>query len=153
MKRTQKPANQITYKGILFGGLVGFVVGKGWMGALFGAIVGYNLERELRRRKISAARYAGEAFARQAAQHRRDPGASGVPAAVPDPLAEAYRLFGLSSSASDGALKHAYRTLAKKYHPDALRAQGLSENAIRSATETMSKLNAAWSLIEKARHL
>jgi DnaJ like chaperone protein len=46
-----------------------------------------------------------------------------------------------------------YRKLAKKYHPDILRANGLSDEAIQKATEAMSQVNAAWSLIEKARRL
>lgn len=138
-------------KGIIFGAIVGFLVGKGWLGAGIGALVGYNIEREMRRRKISAARFAGEAFARQAAARRNRAGADGAP--PPDPLSDAYALFGLNPSASDTALKQAYRALAKKYHPDALRAKGLSDETVRNATDAMSKVNAAWSLIEKARRL
>lgn len=148
-----KPTNrpETCWKGILFGALAGFVVGKGWLGAGVGALVGYNLEREMKRRKISAARFAGEAFARQAAS-RRNAGNGGTPA-IPDPLADAYALFGLKSTASDEVLKQAYRSLAKKYHPDALRAKGLPDAVVQKATDSMAKVNAAWQLIEKARRL
>jgi DnaJ like chaperone protein len=152
MGKDGKKSGDLYWKGILFGALIGFLVGKGWVGAGVGAVVGYNIARELQRRKISAARFAGEAFARKAAAHRA--GAAGAtPPAVLDPLSDAYRLFGLDASASDSALKHAYRALAKRYHPDTLRAQGLSDAAIQKATDTMSKVNAAWSLIEKARRI
>ena len=68
-----------------------------------------------------------------------------------DPLAEAYAVLG--ASASDGAeeLKGKYRELAKKNHPDALRAQGLPEEMIGKATERMSRINAAWATIRSAR--
>lgn len=151
MKTKAPPKNEACWKGILFGAVTGFVIGKGWLGAGLGAVIGYNIEREIKRRKISAARFAGEAFARQAASRRN--AAAGNGSALPDPLADAYALFGLKSSASDEALKHAYRALAKKYHPDALRAKGLSDAVVKKATDSMAKVNAAWQLIEKARRL
>ena len=48
-------------------------------------------------------------------------------------------------------LKRKYRELAKKNHPDALRAQGLPEEMIGKATERMSRINAAWATIREAR--
>ena len=70
-----------------------------------------------------------------------------------DPLAEAYAVLG--ASASDGAdeLKRKYRELAKKNHPDALRAQGLPEEMVGKATERMSRINEAWAKIKEARGL
>ena len=68
-----------------------------------------------------------------------------------DPLQEAYSIIG--ASADDGAdvLKRKYRELAKKNHPDALRAQGLPEEMVGKATERMSRINEAWALIKEAR--
>ena len=68
-----------------------------------------------------------------------------------DPLAEAYAVLG--ASANDGAdeLKRKYRELAKKNHPDALRAQGLPEEMVGKATERMSRINEAWARIKEAR--
>ena len=68
-----------------------------------------------------------------------------------DPLAEAYAVLG--ASANDGAdeLKRKYRELAKKNHPDALRAQGLPEEMVGKATERMSRINEAWATIKEAR--
>ena len=48
-------------------------------------------------------------------------------------------------------MKRAYRAKAKKYHPDALRAQGLPDEMVDRANDMMAKLNAAWSEIERAR--
>ena len=71
--------------------------------------------------------------------------------AARDPLQEAYSVIG--ASASDGAddLKRKYRELAKKNHPDALRAQGLPEEMVGKATERMSRINEAWARIKEAR--
>lgn len=68
-----------------------------------------------------------------------------------DRLAEAYALIGVSPDASDDEVKRAYREKAKKYHPDALRAQGLPDEMVNKATDMMAKLNAAWDEIERAR--
>ena len=68
-----------------------------------------------------------------------------------DSLADAYAVLG--ASANDGAdeLKRKYRELAKKNHPDALRAQGLPEEMVGKATERMSRINEAWTRIKEAR--
>ena len=88
-------------------------------------------------------------FASQRLGGRRGAGAS----ASRDPLADAYAVIG--ASAADGAddLKRKYRELAKKNHPDALRAQGLPEEMVGKATERMSRINEAWATIREARGL
>ena len=48
-------------------------------------------------------------------------------------------------------LRRRYRELAKKNHPDAMRAQGLPEEMVGKATERMSRINAAWETIKEAR--
>ena len=68
-----------------------------------------------------------------------------------DPLKEAYAVLGASAQDSVDELKRKYRELAKKNHPDALRAQGLPEEMVGKATERMSRINAAWATIKEAR--
>ncbi|MBQ5794729.1 MAG: J domain-containing protein [Kiritimatiellae bacterium] len=122
------------WKGIAFGALAGGLFGKGYIGAVFGALLGHRIEEYLRRR-------AGK---------RRSAGAF-----VYDnsPLADAYAELGVKSSASDSEVKRAYRSLAKKFHPDAVRSQGLSEEAATKADERMKRINRAWGVIKDARGL
>lgn len=80
-------------------------------------------------------------------------GSSGSGRSAPprDGLAEAYMLLGVDRNATDDEVKRAYRLLAKKYHPDALRAQGLPEAMVGKANERMAKINSAWALIKLSR--
>ena len=68
-----------------------------------------------------------------------------------DALAQAYATLGVSPSANDADVKRAYRELAKKNHPDLLRAQGLPEELVGKATEKMGRINEAWSVIKERR--
>ena len=70
-----------------------------------------------------------------------------------DPLSEAYAVLGASEGDSNEELKRKYRELAKKNHPDALRAQGLPEAMVGKATERMSRINDAWATIKASRGL
>jgi len=79
---------------------------------------------------------------RLAGGHRTEPA---------DELGDAYRILGASASDSPDELKRKYRELAKKNHPDALRAQGLPEEMVGKATERMGRINSAWSTIKAAR--
>ena len=68
-----------------------------------------------------------------------------------DPLKDAYAILGASANDSTDELRRKYRELAKKNHPDALRAQGLPEEMVGKATERMSRINEAWATIKEAR--
>ena len=70
-----------------------------------------------------------------------------------DDLSEAYAVLGATPADSNDALKGKYRELAKKNHPDALRAQGLPEEMVGKATERMSRINAAWEAVKRARNM
>ena len=80
-------------------------------------------------------------------------GSDGQAYSARDNLSDAYSQLGVSSSASDDEVKKAYRSLAKRYHPDTLKAQGLPDEMVARANERMSKINAAWSAVKKERGL
>lgn len=64
---------------------------------------------------------------------------------APDP----YEIMGLTPKASDAELKKAYRSLVKKYHPDAL--HGLGDKALNEAEATFRKIQDAYEEICKSR--
>ena len=92
--------------------------------------------------------FTPEAFARIAAQ-------SGVslPSSEPpkDKLAEAYTVLGVSQTATADEIKKAYRSLIREHHPDKLMAQGAPKEYLDTATETMKRINVAYSEICKAK--
>lgn len=75
----------------------------------------------------------------------------GASASGQSALERAYAKLGCSPDDSDAKLKSAYRKLAMKYHPDRLRAEGLSEALLKKATGSMAEINAAWDLIKSSR--
>jgi len=68
-----------------------------------------------------------------------------------DPLDYEYEELGCSSASTNEELRTAYRNLAKKLHPDILRAQGMPEALMSKANARMARINAAWDKIKKAR--
>lgn len=63
----------------------------------------------------------------------------------------AYKILEISSSASDDEVKKAYRTMAKKYHPDKL--QSKDPALIKGAQEKFLKVQQAYEAIQKERGL
>ena len=59
--------------------------------------------------------------------------------------------MGCQPDATDEAARRAYRTAAKKYHPDVLRAGGMPEAEARKASAMMAKVNEALERIRKER--
>ena len=125
----------LLWKGIAIGGALGFIVGRGIWGAIFGAMIGYQIHQRIVPGRMRSSR------SRRGASHRR----------APDPLAAAYSVLGARPSDSAQELTRKYRELAKRHHPDALRARGASEESIAKATERMSRINASWAEIRSAR--
>lgn len=70
-----------------------------------------------------------------------------------DTLAEAYKVLGISSSASDAEAKKAYRRLMSKHHPDKLAAQEMPDAMRQQAEEQVRRIRSAWDAIVAARGL
>ena len=73
------------------------------------------------------------------------------PSGVGSGLRDAHATLGISPAASDDEVREAYRELAKKNHPDLLRAQGLPDEMIAQASERMKRINDAWQAVRRAR--
>ena len=63
----------------------------------------------------------------------------------------AYKILEISSSVTDAEVKKAYRTMAKKYHPDKL--QSKDPALIKGAQEKFQKVQEAYEAIQKERGL
>jgi len=62
-----------------------------------------------------------------------------------------YTVLGVDPKASDAEIRSAYRNLLREHHPDRLMAQGLPEEFVKTATEKMASINAAWDRIKQSR--
>lgn len=61
----------------------------------------------------------------------------------------AYKILEIDKSASDAEVKKAFRTMAKKYHPD--KVQHMDEANIKGAEEKFKKVQEAYEKIQKER--
>ena len=66
-------------------------------------------------------------------------------------IEEAYKVLGISPSATDEEVKTAYRKMALKHHPD--RVASLGEDVRKAAEKKFQKINDAKERIFKARGL
>jgi len=63
------------------------------------------------------------------------------------------KIMGIAGTQPDAAqIKSAYRKLARKYHPDALASQDLSEAKLDKAMKRMQEINAAYDWLEDNGH-
>ncbi|WP_270982418.1 molecular chaperone DjiA [Campylobacter upsaliensis] len=62
---------------------------------------------------------------------------------------EAYALLELNAGASLSEVKKQYRALAKKYHPDILNANNVSEEELKRGVEQFQKINEAYEFLKK----
>lgn len=66
-------------------------------------------------------------------------------------LNHAYAVLGISPKASDSDVKHAYRKLLSRHHPDKLAAQQVPDEMMRLATEKTHEIRRAYETVVKAR--
>lgn len=78
---------------------------------------------------------------------------SSDPSRALDKLANAYKVLGIESSASDRDVKTAYRRLMSQHHPDKLVAKGLPEEMMKLATEKTQEIKLAYEEIKSERGL
>lgn len=64
-------------------------------------------------------------------------------------LDEAYEILNISKNVSLNELKKRYRELAKKYHPDILNANNVSQKELEEGVVKFRKINEAYELIKK----
>lgn len=70
-----------------------------------------------------------------------------VPGVAPDPFA----LLEVPQDASLEEARRAYRRMVRESHPDALRARGVPDEAVRLAEARLSALNIAWDEVQALR--
>lgn len=66
-------------------------------------------------------------------------------------LREAYAVLGVAPPASDVEIKRAYRRMISQHHPDKLLSKGITEEAMKLATEKSQEIQKAYETICKAR--
>ena len=76
-------------------------------------------------------------------------GAARAQSDEPDPYAE----LGLAKSASDEAIRAAWKQLMRENHPDSLASRGVPPEFIARATEKVARINAAWDRVKRERGL
>ena len=112
-------------------------------------------ERQILQRMPRALRIRSEWYAFFAQQRLGAGGSSSSRARSAAPaqgeLQAAYALLGAKADDSLEEIQKKYRALAKRNHPDALRAQGLPEELVGKATERMGRINAAWATVRASR--
>ena len=66
---------------------------------------------------------------------------------------DAYAVLGVAASASDEAVRAAWKQLMRDNHPDGLASRGVPPEFIARATEKVARINAAWDRVKRERGL
>jgi DnaJ like chaperone protein len=64
-----------------------------------------------------------------------------------------YRVLGVARTAEPQELRAAWKRLMRENHPDSLAARGVPESFIKSASDKVATINAAWDRIKRERGL
>ncbi|MBO5643223.1 MAG: DnaJ domain-containing protein [Kiritimatiellae bacterium] len=123
-----------SFIGSIIGSLIGSIISKGSLiGAIIGGYVGYLVQKKIYFRTIY---HKASHQKPQASNYQENP----------------YDVLGVKETDSLSKISAAYRELAKKYHPDILRASGLTDDKLDRANKNMARINAAWEEIKRRRN-
>lgn len=67
--------------------------------------------------------------------------------------ADPYAVLGVPRSASDEAVRAAWKQLMRDNHPDSLASRGVPPEFIARASESVARINAAWDQVKRERRL
>ncbi len=84
-------------------------------------------------------------------RHGGQAGGGAGPRTSGQEIDDAYKVLGVSPSASDDELKKAYRKLMSENHPDKLAGKGLPESMREMAEERTREISHAYDVIKEAR--
>jgi len=80
--------------------------------------------------------------------------ARGVAAARPAEVGDdPYTVLGVTRDAAPEQVRAAWKKLMREHHPDSLASRGVPEAFIRSASDKVARINAAWDRIKRERGL
>jgi DnaJ-domain-containing protein 1 len=119
--------------GKTLGGIIGLILTKNPFGAALGVLMGHVLDEnggELFRRTV--ARLEGLADESESIEH-------------------AYRVLGITATASDDDVKKAYRRLMNEHHPDKLAGRAPSEAMLANAEQKTHEVRAAYEKVKAQR--
>jgi DnaJ-domain-containing protein 1 len=134
---------------MIWGRVIGFIVGArllGFFGALIGFWLGFMVDHALRTYQ-SLRRGATHGAGTQQTFHQT------IYTVYEDPLAEAYRVLGVSRTATDAEIKQRYRRLMNQHHPDKMLARGLPSSQLPAAQKKTQAIRAAYDQIRAQREL
>ena len=121
------------------------------------ALAGQSLSAAVCARLLSIARALGFSAAEfsglEAEARAQAAGAGAFRAAQGESVGTAYAILGLQPSASDEAVKLAYRRQMNDHHPDKLKARGLPESMQELAKERTQRIREAYEAIAAHRGL
>ena len=134
---------------MIWGRVIGLVLGAkllGFLGALIGFWLGFMVDHAVRiyrsLRSVTAQNTGTQQTFRQT-----------IYTVYEDPLAEAYRVLGLSRTATDAEIKQHYRRLMNQHHPDKMLARGLPSSQLPAAQKKTQAIRAAYDQIRAQREL
>ncbi|MQR99535.1 DnaJ domain-containing protein [Gluconobacter sp. AC10] len=107
--------------------------------------------RELHPREIDFLQRVHRAFGLSSGAWERAESGNSRAASGNEP--DAYRILGITRSATDTEIRVRWRTLIREHHPDVLAQKPMTETERRRAQDRVARINAAWDRIKRDRQL